>query len=320
MKLKISSTTQLNIGWSHNSRFSTIFTKVPCMHLNIQPKQNRIMIINTKKHLLFRLILLVVTVISGLISTTQASDLRTHILEVSNMTKSGEYVRQRFMEQLKKPFSSDDKRKKMLVIGDSHAQDFYNALLENKLNQRYQISARRIPAICGLYLGSDNIDGLIEKQHAPICQKADTLTAAMSQIQRADVVVIAANWKLWSAQRLSTTVKNLKIKAPQKLFVVGRKNFGKLNLRKYLRMSADSLKQLRNPVQGAQQEINRIMKQTLPTAVFVDIQGLICRSEDHCPLFTPQVRLISYDGGHLTPDGARYVGGVLLQHPPLNQL
>lgn len=133
-------------------------------------------------------------------------------------------------------------------------------------------------------------------------------------------MILAANWKLWSAERLSTTVKNLKIKNSQKLFVVGRKNFGKINLRQYLRMPESKLKALRNPVRGAQQETNRAMKQNLSKAVFVDIQGLICRSGDDCPLFTPKARLISYDGGHLTKEGARYIGGVLLQHPPLNQL
>ena len=276
------------------------------------------MILSVKKQLLIVSLLFLIT--SGTFVTAHASDIRAHILQISDLEKSGEYVRQRFLKQLKKPFNADKKQKKMLVIGDSHAQDFYNALLENKLDERYQISTRRIPAICGLYLGSEDISGLIEERHASICEGADTLTAALPQIKQADIVIIAANWKLWSAERLATTVQNLQISAPQKLFVVGRKNFGKINMRKYLRMPSDKLKQLRNPVHGAQQEINRLMKQTLKADVFVDIQALLCKSEDDCPLFTPEVRLISYDGGHLTADGARHVGSVLLQHPPLNQL
>ena len=253
-------------------------------------------------------------------AASHASDLRTHILEVSDPKKSGEYVRARFLKQVAKPFNAGDKRKKMLIMGDSHAQDFYNALAENKVDQRYQIRTRRVPAICGVYLGPENISGLIEKKHTANCQKSDTLADAMPQIQEADVVILAANWKLWSAERLSTTVNNLKINGSQKLFVVGRKNFGKINLRQFLRMPESKLKTLRNPVNGAQQETNRVMKKSLSKAVFVDIQRLICRSEDDCPLFTPQVRLISFDGGHLTQEGARYIGGVLLQHPPLNQL
>lgn len=275
------------------------------------------MISGIKKHLSsVCLLFLAATIISGRL----AADTRADILLASDPVKSGEYVRQRFLQQMQKPFAPNDKRKKMLVIGDSHAQDFYNALLENNLNQRYQISTRRIPAICGLYLGSENIQPLIEKKHVPICEKADTLTAAMPQIKQADIVILAANWKLWSVERLPTTVRNLQIKAAQKLFVIGRKNFGKLSLRKYLRMSDNELRQLRNPVPGAQRQVNQTMRQGLSKAVFVDIQGLVCKSEDECPLFTPQAKLISFDGGHLTKQGARYVGRILLQSEPLNQL
>ncbi|MGB1258315.1 MAG: SGNH hydrolase domain-containing protein [Thiolinea sp.] len=266
------------------------------------------------------LFLLVIIAANMRIAYAADAEVRAHILQVSDPVKSGEYVRKRFVSQQDKAFGADDQRKKMLIMGDSHAQDFYNALSENNINQRYQVRTRRIPAICGVYLGPEDISGLIEKKHIPICDKAGTLAAAMPQIQQADVVIIAANWKLWSAQRLKTTVKNLQIKSSQKLFVVGRKNFGKLNLRQYLRMPTAELRQLRNPVHGAQQEINRIMKQTLSPGVFVDIQGLICRNEADCPLFTPQTRLISFDGGHLTPDGAKFVGGVVLQHAPLNEL
>lgn len=266
------------------------------------------------------LLVLLSTAIPGVLLTAQASDTREHILQVSDNIKSGEYVRSRFLDKVKKPFETTDSRKKMLVIGDSHAQDFYNALLENNLDKRYQIRTRRIPAICGLYLGEENISGLIEKKHVPICQKADTLAAAMPQIRQSDVVILAANWKLWSAQRLPTTVENLKIESPQKLFIVGRKSFGKLNIRKYLRLSDNELTQLRNPVYGLQHEINQTMKQSLPENIFANTQALICKTENDCPLFTPQARLISYDGGHLTPQGARYVGRVLLQNPPLNQL
>ena len=273
--------------------------------------------IRIKKHLLFvGLLFLLTAAISGRL----AADTRADILLASDPVKSGEYVRQRFLQQMQKPFVANDKRKKMLVIGDSHTQDFYNALLENNLNQRYQISTRRIPAICGLYLGPENIQPLIEKKHVPICEKADTLAAAVPQIRQADVVILAANWKLWSVERLPVTVQNLQIKAPQKLFVVGRKNFGKLNLRKYLRMPDNELRRFRNPVPGAQRQVNQTMRQGLSKTVFVDIQALVCKSEDDCPLFTPEAKLISFDGGHLTEQGARYVGRILLQSPPLNQL
>jgi len=279
------------------------------------------MISAVKKHsLIAGLLVPLVFTLSGNATVAQAADARADILQAADTAKSGEYVRQRFLDQMDKPFNPNDKRKKMLIMGDSHAQDFYNALSENNLEQRYQVRTRRIPAICGLYLGSENISQFIEKKHVPICQKADTLTDAMSQIKQADVVILAANWKLWSAKRLPTTIENLQIKTPQKLFILGRKDLGKLNLRKYLRLSDNELRQLRNPVYGLQREINQTIKKNVPKRMFINIQDLICQSDSECPLFTPLPRLISFDGGHLTRHGARYVGSVLLQNPPLNQL
>lgn len=269
--------------------------------------------------LLFNYFLVLVALFS-LATTANASELRAHILQAADTNKSGLYVKTRFLQSVKKPFDTADKRPKMLVIGDSHAQDFFNTLLENNVDRRYQIHTRRIPGICGLYLGTENIKSLIKRKHQPICEKADTLKEALPQIHESDVVVLAANWKLWSVKRLKTTIANLQIKPKQKLLVVGRKNFGKVNLRKYLRLSEHELRKLRNPVRGAQQEINQIMRQSLPKNVFVDIQRLVCKSEDDCPLFTAQPRLISFDGGHLTQHGAKFIGQVLLQNAPLNTL
>jgi len=265
-------------------------------------------------------LLFVILLIFVFLSNAQASDTRTNILQATNKEKNGEYVRNRFFKQMKKRFNQSDKRKKMLIIGDSHAQDFYNAMLENHLDRRFQIRTRRIPAICGLYLGSENIRGLIEKRHLSICDKADTLALALPQIKQSDVVIIAANWKLWSVQRLSVIVKNLRMQPTQKLFVIGRKTFGKLNLRHYLRLPDKEQLALRNPVYSLQQEINKTMKQQLTSGVFVNVQALLCQSDKDCPVFTPQVKLISFDGGHLTKEGAKYMGNVLLQKPPLNSL
>ena len=100
------------------------------------------MILGIKKQLShFGLFSLFANTTLGTLNTAQASDTRAHILKAADNAKSGEYVRSRFFDQVKKPFISTDKRKKMLVIGDSHAQDFYNTLLENNLKQRYQINA-----------------------------------------------------------------------------------------------------------------------------------------------------------------------------------
>jgi hypothetical protein len=39
-----------------------------------------------------------------------------------------------------------------------------------------------------------------------------------------------------------------------------------------------------------------------------------------CPLFTPNGKLISYDGTHLTRHGALYIGDIIFNNKPLNKL
>ncbi|MCL2589426.1 MAG: hypothetical protein FWD67_00785 [Betaproteobacteria bacterium] len=49
---------------------------------------------------------------------------------------------------------------------------------------------------------------------------------------------------------------------------------------------------------------------------FVDLYGLICGTDSQtCPIFSPDGKLLSYDGDHLTQAGAAYIGGLLKEHP-----
>ncbi|KAG1694660.1 hypothetical protein GQR58_006662 [Nymphon striatum] len=213
---------------------------------------------------LISLLSLFVIVASGSPVAAEESDTRAHILQAADASKSGEYVRRRFFDQLKKPFDPTDKRKKMLVIGDSHAQDFYNALVENNLKQRYQISTRRVPAICGLL--------------------SRTRRYQLSKLMWSFLLQTGNSGRHNVCRR---RLRILQIKAPHKLFVIGRKSFGKLKLRNYLRLPDNELRQLRNPVYSVQREINQTMKQSLPKNVFVNTQALICKNENDCPAIYP---------------------------------
>ncbi len=87
-----------------------------------------------------------------LIPSTASSFNRTELLQAADIKASGEYVRKRFLQLMKKPFDQADK-KKALIIGDSHAQDFLNSILENNSLSGHQISTRYIPVRCQVYLG-----------------------------------------------------------------------------------------------------------------------------------------------------------------------
>lgn len=257
---------------------------------------------------------------SFLATPSLADEKRDAMVKAADNEAGGNYVRTRYLELAKKPFDKEDTRKKALIIGDSHAQDFLNMLLENNALANYQIRTRYIPNICQIYLGDEDISSFIEAKNKQICAEADNLTAAKAQVTEADLIIIAASWKPWSAERIDTTLKSLGIKPEQAVKVVGRKSFGKINVRSYLRQSDEELLKLRNPVDEQQATANTILRDQVGTANFVDIHRITCGDADTCPLFTPDLELISFDGGHLTPAGARYVGSLLFSNPPLAEI
>ena len=222
---------------------------------------------------------------------------RVELLKVANSEKSGEYVRKHFLQKMKKPFN-DENKKKALIIGDSHAQDFLNTVLENGYLKNYQISTRYIPAHCQIYLGG-NAGQFIKHKDKALCKKSDSLLHAKKQIREADLIIFAADWKEWAAKRLPQTINQLGLTPRQKLFVIGRKSFGKISVRNYLRLPEEELRNLRNKVDGRQDTVNNIMSKTLSKSVFVDLHRLVCGSSSaSCPVFTDKLKLISFDGGH----------------------
>lgn len=250
--------------------------------------------------------------------SVSAESRSSELLKAADKKVAGKYVRQRYVELLNKPFASSTK-KKVLILGDSHAQDFVNMVFENNYLKNYQIITRDIPTRCQPILGG-NETKFIESKDKSFCAKADSLAKAKQQIDNADVIILAANWKDWSAKELPQTIKNLHLKSEQKLLILGRKSFGKVSVRKYLRMSDKELRNLRNEVDSEQEAINKIMKATVNKSIYIDTQQLLCGSSSTCRVFTSDLKLISFDGGHLTKEGAKYVGNILFRDSQLADL
>jgi len=243
------------------------------------------------------------------------------LLTIADPEKSGEYVRKRFNALQGKAFDSRDQRKKLLLIGDSHAQDVLNMLVENNKLDAYQVRTRKIPTQCQIYLGNEHAR-YIQPKDKPLCANADNLLRAKKQMAEADVIILASNWKLWSVKTLPQTLAQLALKPAQKLIILGRKNFGKINIRRYVGLSEEKRLAVKNPVDDVQLAINQQMKNSLQATQWVDIHALICGGNQRksCPVFTPEGELMSFDGGHLTKAGAIYIGKRLVTQAALKAL
>jgi len=147
--------------------------------------------------------------------------------------------------------------------------------MEHQFLNGFQVRTRHIPAKCQPFLGDPSQSGVESKDRA-FCESVETLSKSKAQIEKADIVILAALWRDWAVSQLPQTIANLQLDANQKIVVLGRKSFGKISLRHYLRMTADKRKALRNPINEKFLNANQQMKQYLPAHVFVDQYALIC--------------------------------------------
>jgi hypothetical protein len=132
---------------------------------------------------------------------------------------------------------------------------------------------------------------------------------------------LASRWKEWSAQGLTNTIKFLNLTNNQQVFVLGTKNFGIVNPKFYVDKSNKyRIKQYQYPLIEAK-KMNNLLEKTLNKTIFVNIQKMVCTGLNQtCPIFTPNGKLITYDGVHLTKYGAIYIGDIIFNNKPLNQL
>jgi hypothetical protein len=279
----------------------------------------------TVRLLLIKYISLLVSFFIVLISTASAvnSNVRTNLIKAANIKMSGVYTFSKCRALRKKPFDNQSEKKKVLIVGDSQSCDFINGIIENNFLKNYQISMRFIPYKCQTVAG-DSSPYYIKPQDRKICENpahADSLESSMMAIQQADLVIYVSRWKPEIAKRLPQSIKQLSLGANQKMIVIGSKFFGKISIKRYIHMADKELVGLRNDVGTVSKDINTILQEGLNEGVeFIDQHELICDDHTTCPVFTNDLRLISYDGRHLTKEGARYVGKVLFQKSGLGHM
>jgi hypothetical protein len=240
-----------------------------------------------------------------------------YLREAASMTPEGlgDYVGGRYHEKGQNGFAPDD-RPRMLLVGDSFSEDFYNMILENDAFPGYQIALRLISADCQIYLGPEDVSEHISPAQREKCAQGQSASDVLDVARQADVVILAANWQGWSARRLPETLAAFDFRPDQTVLVIGRKAFSVINRPMAVGKTPEKLAAMRAPSRGYHLDVVRLMRRLVPAEILVDPQALVCGG-DACPLFTPKGELISGDGSHLTRAGARYVGGLLFDDPHL---
>jgi hypothetical protein len=234
-----------------------------------------------------------------------------------------QYIRERFDKVSKNInlFNTMNKSR-VLILGDSYAQDLLNMIHENSMLSNTEIRVRYMPARCQIYRGDEDAMAFIAKKDKKLCAKNTPrfYKGLETLVEQADIIVFAASWREWSAERLPTTLRKFGILPQTRVIVLGRKNFGDVRRKRYLNLSRENKIAIRNKTNSKHLRTNALMKQSLraPNVEFIDLHALVCgENSETCPIFTPEGKLISHDGSHLTQAGARYLGHLLKEHSVL---
>jgi len=230
----------------------------------------------------------------------------------------GRYVEARF-DSHGGAFSSSGKTK-VLVVGDSHAQDLVNAIFESGVDLTgFEIRTAYVPFRCQVYFGSRDVTAEIAPSDRHACSASRDLSPALAVAELADAVIVCSDWQPWAARLVDETTRALG-SARRPVVVVGPKHIGHVDIRSLLDMTADQRLLLREPVPRSTFESEAILRQIVPHDRYVSMQEAVCGVGHDCGLFTPRGDLISHDGSHLTRAGAGFVGPRLLAMSPLRAL
>ena len=229
----------------------------------------------------------------------------------------GRYVVSRFDER--KGSFSDAPGRKLLVIGDSYAQDFVNLTVEANPIKNLEIRTYYIPRECQIYFGASDVSLYIEPRFRPLCSQLQDPVRLKDLLLRSDAVVLAGSWDPWAVERIHDSISALHLRRSQAVFVLGPKSLGPINIPHMLLLTPAARLNHRQAPHAAAIETLRLLKARVPESVLVDLQSVICPELSvGCRPMTTGGELRSFDGTHFTPAGAREVGVQLWSRPPLS--
>ncbi|MBD3729195.1 MAG: acyltransferase [Sphingomonadales bacterium] len=184
----------------------------------------------------------------------------------------------------------------LLVIGNSMARDAINMAVDGG-----GIAPARVA-----YVEQDS------------CSRA-AISASLALAGRADTVIVATSigreqapcYRLWAQRLAAAGVAHPLVLAP--------KQFG-WSINPALRLPPAERIALRVAPLAPYPAILRELQEVLPAGQVLDPLGGVRDAQGRVPLFTPDGLLVTQDRRHLTPAGARWLGGMLFQAPQLRHL
>ena len=221
-----------------------------------------------------------------------------------NPLTQGRYVSTKF--NLLKDNKLDKKNKQnILIMGDSHAQDFINMAYENDYLKGYTVKTKDFHIEC--------YSKFINKKNEKINSKVKSCKSKIPEsLNYANTIVFINVWEDWLIDYFNEIINN-EIFNNKKIYIIGVKTFGKIDIKKLINLSDKERLDYKFKLDDKWIKIDEKFKSILPSETYVSPYNAYCNQNLDCRIFTNNNELISYDGGHLTKMGAKYLGKKLFE-------
>ncbi|MHB9878522.1 acyltransferase family protein [Pacificimonas sp. ICDLI1SI03] len=256
-------------------------------------------------------------IIFGLLGTLTSGGLwrykkEDQYLVSMNVADMGEYTRALFTEFEGQEFP-DNEKKNVVIIGDSFAQDLTNMIFASQIHDKANVSTFYISANCGNLDISSDMSLLIEPIDRRKCAFSERYNRPLllNRMRDSDAVLLASSWRDWQIPLLKESVDNIRRKTKGRVLIFNRKAFAEIDQRALVEVRPHERPDFRAKADPINVELNQKIA-NIEGVDIIDIYANLCGVED-CPVFTPAGNLISYDGAHLTPEGAAWAGRRLAQ-------
>ncbi|HRO09890.1 acyltransferase family protein, partial [Amaricoccus sp.] len=227
------------------------------------------------------------------------------------------YVLEPYREAQGRGFRGPAGARKVLILGDSHALDFWNMARENGAFTHDRLALAYVFTECQVVLGDPGAAAFQAPSDRAPCADWKGTRDTVAIAREADVVIIVASWKPWAAERLPATLAAYGFRPDQEVLVVGPKSFRGVNLRRLVGADPAGFAGIRATQRGNYRTATERLRGLLPPAQYIDLQAIACGGGWDCPIFTPAGHLISHDGSHLTREGAHWLGSLVFADPRL---
>lgn len=245
--------------------------------------------------------------------------IRLLAMDDSTMPDFSSYTNQEYSRHGQESFPDLPGQKKLLIIGDSFSQDFFNILREGGWLEGVNVVTHIVPFQCQNVPFDADFQDKILLAYAARCEKISRVghPDLTPLVKAADMVIVAAAWNKYTISKLPALHAILKKQTRAPVLIVGRKFFYHAPLRELL--FYQSLETLEKSVSIAEEattiEDIKATQAAIPAQDFLNLQTVACGSDMACPIAAPNGRAISFDGRHLTRDGAVFIAGKLKEDP-----